>query len=483
MERIQWRMGFDGSMERGFESFPSDFTSANGSYFTATFRAKFDESYQAGKTIVAFMDGAGATTFQETDISTEIKKYLGQWHTYTASFLASPANLTTMTGGAATGTMSLKIQPLNRVWDATGATARSALFDNVVLSQASAASVGPQIAVKVDGIAQADNSTATLVSPLVGKTTLYTINIENQGAENLNVSSIDLSGYGLTLVGTGTGTLTPGASTSITASALPSTVGALTGSLTIVSNDKDASDQTYVVNLSTSAVNLMDDFSSGTPGSLGWITESKNTESDSATSVAGGSLVMEVAANSYPWSYQVSKTFASPGTLDTSTLALLAEIKASGVFSGATQNKVEVRLESLNASKNVTGTLQLGQWVDETTAASTPGTDSYFLPDGKNDRVVVLLPEGGNFTSIGGYLTSSGINTSFDPAAPYFRLVVRMTDFDFDLGPGKKVELNFLNLNLSTQGFSVGNGSFESDLTDPGPAAAPTNWIQYPAEG
>ena len=475
--------GWAAGSDAGFMQSAISFTSANGSYFTATFRAKFDESYQAGKTIVAFMDGAGATTFQETDISTEIKKYLGQWHTYTASFLASPANLTTMTGGAATGTMSLKIQPLNRVWDATGATARSALFDNVVLSQASAASVGPQIAVKVDGIAQADNSTATLVSPLVGKTTLYTINIENQGAENLNVSSIDLSGYGLTLVGTGTGTLTPGASTSITASALPSTVGALTGSLTIVSNDKDASDQTYVVNLSTSAVNLMDDFSSGTPGSLGWITESKNTESASATSVAGGSLVMEVDANSYPWSYQVSKTFASPGTLDTSTLALLAEIKASGVFSGATQNKVEVRLESLNASKNVTGTLQLGQWVDETTAASTPGTDSYFLPDGKNDRVVVLLPEGGNFTSIGGYLTSSGINTSFDPAAPYFRLVVRMTDFDFDLGSGKKVELNFLNLNLSTQGFSVGNGSFESDLTDPGPAAAPTNWIQYPAEG
>ena len=475
--------GWAAGSDAGFMQSAISFTSANGNYFTATFRAKFDESYQAGKTIVAFLDGAGAATFQEIDISSEIKKYLGQWHTYTASFLASTANLTTMTGGTATGTMSLKIQPLNRVWDATGATAKSALFDNVVLSQATAASVGPQIAVKVDGTQQADNSTATLVSPLVGKTTIYTINLENQGAENLTISSATLSGTGFSLVGTGTGTLLPGGSTTIAVATTPTAIGAVAGSLTIVSNDKEALDQTYVVNLSASAVSLMDDFSSGTPATLGWVAESKSVESSSATSVTGGSLIMDVTANSYPWSYQVSKTFASPGSLDTSTLALLAELKASGVYDGGTQNKVEVRLESLNSSKIVTGSLQLGQWIDETTASSSPGVGSYFLPDGKNDRVVFLLPEGGNFTPVGGYLSSSGINTSFDPAAPYFRLVVKMTDFDFDLGSGNKVELNFLNLDLSTKGFSVTNGGFESDLTDPGAAAAPSNWIQYPVEG
>ena len=475
--------GWAAGSDAGFMQSAISFTSANGNYFTATFRAKFDESYQAGKTIVAFLDGAGAATFQEIDISSEIKKYLGQWHTYTASFLASTANLTTMTGGTATGTMSLKIQPLNRVWDATGATAKSALFDNVVLSQATAASVGPQISVKVDGTQQADNSTATLVSPLVGKTTIYTINLENQGAENLTISSATLSGTGFSLVGTGTGTLLPGGSTTIAVATTPTAIGAVAGSLTIVSNDKEALDQTYVVNLSASAVSLMDDFSSGTPATLGWVAESKSVESSSATSVTGGSLIMDVTANSYPWSYQVSKTFASPGSLDTSTLALLAELKASGVYDGGTQNKVEVRLESLNSSKIVTGSLQLGQWIDETTASSSPGVGSYFLPDGKNDRVVFLLPEGGNFTPVGGYLSSSGINTSFDPAAPYFRLVVKMTDFDFDLGSGNKVELNFLNLDLSTKGFSVTNGGFESDLTDPGAATAPSNWIQYPVEG
>ena len=465
-----WSGGaYAGAMQQGIS-----FNSANGDYFTATFRAKFETNYKAGSTIVAFMDSAAIAEYSRADLSEDISKNLGQWQTYKASFKANASQL-------AAGAMTLKIQPLGR--NTSGAEFSSVLVDDVVLSQATSASVGPQIVVKVDGTPQANNSTATLVSPLISKTTSYAIKLENQGAENLIISSISPSGTGFALAGTGTGTLTPGASTTITVTTTPSAIGAVAGSLTIVSNDKDTLDQTYVVNLSTSAVNLMDDFSSGTPATLGWITESKNTESASATSVTGGSLIMNVTANTYPWSYQASKTFASPGSLDTATLALLGEIKASGIYSGATQNKVEVRLESLNASKNVTGSLQLGQWIDETTAASTPGTDPYFLPDGKNDRVVVLLPEGGNFTSIGGYLTSSSINTSFDPAAPYFRLVVKMTDFDFDLGSNKKVELNFINLDVAAKGFNLTNGSFEADTISLGGGTPPTDWIQYPLEG
>jgi len=466
--------GWSGSAYAGAMQQGISFNSANGDYFTATFRAKFETNYKASSTIVAFMDTAAITEYSRTDLSEDISQSLGQWKTYKASFKANASQL-------AAGAMTLKIQPLGR--NLSGAEFSSLLVDDVVLSQATSASVGPQISVKVDKVAQADNSTATLVSPLVGKTTSYSVKIENQGAENLTISSATISGTGFSLVGTGTGALTPGGSTTIAVSTTPSAIGAVAGSLTIVSNDKEASDQTYVVNLSASAVNLNDDFSSGTPGSLGWAIESNNVETSSATSVTGGSLVMNVTANTYPWSYQLSKTFASPGSLDTSTLTLLGEIKASGIYTGGTRNKVEVRLESLNASKIVTGSLQLGQSVDETTAASTPGTDPYFLPDGKNDRVVVLLPDGGNFTSIGGYLTSSSINTSFDPAAPYFRLVVKMTDFDFDLGSDNKVEVNFLNLALATKGFSLSNGSFESDAISLGGGAAPTNWIQYPIEG
>ena len=466
--------GWSGGVNAGAMQQGISFNSANGDYFTATFRAKFETNYKASSTIVAFMDTAAVAEYSRTDLSEDISKNLGQWQTYKASFKANASQL-------AAGAMTLKIQPLGR--NTSGAEFSSLLVDDVVLSQATSASVGPQISVKVDKAAQADNSTATLVSPLVGKTTSYSVKIENQGAENLTISSATISGTGFSLVGAGTGTLTPGTSTLVAVTTTPSAIGSITGSLTIVSNDKDSSDQTYVVNLSTSAVNLNDDFSSGTPESLGWAIESNNVETSSATSVTGGSLVMTVTANTYPWSYQASKTFASPGSLDTSTLALLAEIKASGIYDGGTQNKVEVRIESLNASKNVTGSLQLGQSVDETTTPSTPGAGSYFSPDGKNDRVVVLLPEGGAFTPVGGYLTSSGINNNFDSAAPYFRLVVKMTDFDFDLGSDNKVEVNFLNLALATQGFTVSNNSFESDLTDPDTAAAPASWIQYPVEG
>jgi beta-glucanase (GH16 family) len=467
--------GWSGGVNAGAMQQGISFNSANGDYFTATFRAKFETNYKASSTIVAFMDTAAIAEYSRTDLSEDISQGLGQWKTYKASFKANASQL-------AAGAMTLKIQPLAR--NTSGAEFSSLLVDDVVLSQATSASVGPQISVKVDRAAQADNSTATLVSPLIGKTTSYSVKIENQGAENLTISSATLSGTGFSLVGAGTGTLTPGTSTLVAVTTTPSAIGSITGSLTIVSNDKDSSDQTYVVNLSTSAVNLNDDFTSGSPESLGWVIESNNVEtSSSATSVTGGSLVMNVTANTYPWSYQLSKTFASPGPLDTTTLSLLAELKASGIYSGGSQNKVEVRLESLNASKIATGSLQLGQWVDETTTLSTPGAGSYFSPDGKNDRVVVLLPEGGAFTPVGGYLISSGINSNFDSAAPYFRLVVKMTDFDFDLGSDNKVEVNFLNLALATQGFTVSNNSFESDLTDPGTAAAPASWIQYPVEG
>ena len=466
--------GWSGSAYAGAMQQGISFNSANGDYFTATFRAKFETNYNASSTIVAFMDNAAIVEYSRADLSEDISQGLGQWKTYKASFKANASQL-------AAGAMTLKIQPLGR--NTSGTEFSSLLVDDVVLSQVTSASVGPQISVKVDKTAQADNSTATLVSPLVGKTTSYSVKLENQGAENLTISSATISGTGFSLLGTGTGTLIPGGSTTIAVSTTPSAIGSVAGTLTIVSNDKEASDQTYVVNLSASAVNLNDDFSSGTPESLGWAIQSNNVETSSATSVTGGSLVMNVTANTYPWSYQLSKTFASPGSLDTTTLSLLAELKASGIYDGGTQNKVEVRLESLNASKNVTGSLQLGQWIDETTALSTLGVGSYFSPDGKNDRVVVLLPEGGAFTPVGGYLISSGINSNFDAAAPYFRLVVKMTDFDFDLGSDNKVEVNFLNLALATQGFTVSNNSFESDLTDPGTAAAPSNWIQYPVEG
>ena len=140
---------------------------------------------------------------------------------------------------------------------------------------------------------------------------------------------------------------------------------------------------------------------------------------------------MDSSGDTWPWSYAISRTFASPGVIDLGTSSIQVALKAFGVFQGLTENKVQIRLESLNNAMAVTGSIQLGNWVDETTANSVAPLDAYFTGDGILDRVVVRIPEGGaNYTTVGGTLSSSsvGVNTTFDASAPYFRIVIEMTD-------------------------------------------------------
>ncbi|MEO0055339.1 MAG: hypothetical protein RLZZ50_1286, partial [Verrucomicrobiota bacterium] len=179
--------GFGGTPYAGFMQNSVAVNSVNGDFFTATFRAKFEENYQASRTIVAFMDGGGVNTFLEADITDEIAPRLGQWHTYQATFRASAANLAAMNG-----LMSLKIQPLGRRANSTPFS--SALIDNVVLAQADAATVGPQIAVKIAGASRLNGETATLLSPLAGKTTPYAVRLENQGGQDLTITSVAATG-------------------------------------------------------------------------------------------------------------------------------------------------------------------------------------------------------------------------------------------------------------------------------------------------
>lgn len=473
--------GWGGTPYAGFMQNSIVVNPANGDFFTATFRARFEANYQATRTIVAFMDGGGVNTFLEADLTDEIAPRLGQWHTYQATFRASAANLAAMNGQ-----MSLKIQPLGR--RANGTPFSSALVDNVVLAQADAATVGPQIAVKIAGASRLNGETATLLSPLVGKTTPYSLRLENQGGQDLNISSLSatggfaLSGVTLPIV------LAPGASRVVTVTASPAALGPVTGALTVLSNDKNAADQSITVNLSATAVPLSDTFDgAATPAQLGWFTfaSSANLAASSTLTQASGALVLAVDSTNddYPWTYIVSKPFASPGPIDLASSSLQVALRAQGVYAGLTENKVQVRLESLNAAGAVTGRIELGSPVDETTAGAAPGGTAYFAPDGTPDRVAVRLPEGGGYTTVGGPLASTGVNTSFDPNAPAFRLVVQMTDFDFDLDAGNLVQVDAITLNLGTRAFGLANGGFESNATDPGTGAAPSGWLQFPAEG
>lgn len=109
------------------------------------------------------MNGNDTANFKAVEINDQVAANLGEWATYTVRYNASSADLAAMNG-----LMSVKIQPLGR---RVGAEQASALIDDLVLSQQSAAVVGPQLTVKVAGISYANGADATLFSPLLANTT------------------------------------------------------------------------------------------------------------------------------------------------------------------------------------------------------------------------------------------------------------------------------------------------------------------------
>jgi len=477
--------GWSGSAYAGFMQNQIAFNSANGDYFTASFRAKFETNYKSDSTIVAFMDAGATTELYVANLAEEISQNLGQWHTYRASFKASTSQLATLNGK-----MTLKIQPIGRT--ATGVEFSSALIDNVVLSQVTSASVGPQIGVRLNSATQTDNGSTVLVSPPVGRPTTYSLKLANTGAENLIISSITLSGSSISLVSaTLPATIIAGGTQTFSMTTTPSSIASIASILTINSNDKDTADQAFVINLSTTPINLTESFNgSETPTQLGWssVASTEGLATASSLTKASGALVLNVdsSADDYPWSYSISKTFTSPGVLDLSASSLLVALKASGILSGSGNNKIQIRLESLNNAQAITGSIQLGAWVDETTANSIPNTLDYRKADGINDRVVVYVPENSaSYTTVGGSLSSpsTGVNTTFDTSAPYYRLVIQMTDREFDVDAGNLVTIDSIALDFSLKPFSLANGSFEDDTTNVSTGLAPASWLQFPIPG
>ena len=450
-----------------------DIFANGGGVFTLTFDAFFPADYSATSTSISFLNYTTLDTIADVNINSQIGSGRGSWQNYSVRFVPTSAQFEALK----TGKLKFKVQTDGRVG--------TALFNNFILRQQSASEIGPQISTIVSGNSQNNNSSYKFASPLIGKSTVYSMQLANTGAENLTVSSITLSGTSFALLNATTPmTIAPGGSQSFSITASPTSSSLLSGILTINSNDKETADQAFVVNLAASPVNLSDSFdSSESPSQLGWVSSSSTASilTSSTTTVSGGAMQINIDSSTgdYPWSYALTKTFASPGTLDLATSSLLVSLKTSGVFEGLTQNKVQVRLESLNSALAVTGSIQLGTWIDETSPAN------YFAGDGINDRVVILVPEGGSsFTQAGGTLASTGVKSAnFETGAPYFRLVIQATDFEFDNDNDNVIELDSVSLSLGVSPFSLANGSFESDSTDVGTGAAPTSWIQYPAEG
>jgi len=487
--------GWEGTPYAGFMQENIPFNSVNGDFFTATFQAKFEGNFYADSTIIAFMDGL--TEIATKDITGEIKANQktdgesGSWRTYQATFKATPAILSA-------GRLTLKFQPITRTLTTMG----SVFVDQVSLTQTNSAAIGPQIAVKINEISQPSNNVSkALISPIVGQSNVYQLKVENTGGQDLSVTSVNVSGTSFSVDnGASARTILPGASSVYLIRTAPTVSGPLTGTVTIVNNDKETSDRNFTIPITAVAASLSDSFdSSDTPANLGWVAfaSSNNLLNNSSVTNTNGNLRLKINAAStvtdWNWTYGVQKTFVSPGPLNLSNSQLALRLCATGAFTGISgrpdlsTNKFEVLLESLNQYQEVSGSIRFGSWVDEKSPAATKGSLSYFTADGTNDRVVLVLPDNTNtyttfnFTNLS--QTSNIVQSKFVANAPYFRLTLRANDANFGRDTNNTILVDSLGLSISQLSFALANGGFELDASNIPAPTPPISWLQYPVEG
>ena len=382
--------------------------------------------------------------------------------------------------------------------------------------------LGPQVLVKAGNTPCTNGGTNVLFSPLIGKKSSYLFVVDSIGTTNLVVSNVVVQPATL-LTNTNSFTLgssltntviAPGGSKSFVMNVTPTNSSFVQRWIKVVNNDVDTStnailnDQIFKITLESTPVSQSDDFNSSgtTPNKLGWstfVTPGGNWTTNTTyvpLELTNGTLKLQVNSKdgmgSTPWYCGVQKSFASPGPINLSQSTLSVSLNASGAYTNIFTNKIQFYIESLDVSGNPTGRLSLGQWVDETTAGAAPSSDAYFTSDGKIDRVVSYVPEGGtDYTTISGNLaaaidessTAIKAGATFDPCAPAFRIAIRITDLDFDLDNNNVLEIDWVNMNLVTddsQTFSVKNGGFESDATLGSTeleerTSTPTAWKQW----
>ena len=455
-----------------------------GKIFVLSFDAFFPTDYQSSDTSIAFY--AQGDERKNIDLGPQLAGKLGEWHNYEVSFTASDAEFDQF---AANG-MRFKIQPESR-------TGGDVLLDNFVLKQRTPVQVGPQLAVVVGGGQYASEATTDLFSPLVGYSTPYLVSLVNSGAEELTISSVSSSPGDFTWVpGSGTQfpvTLLPGEFLGGTLTVDPATLGQLSGALSVVSTDPDS--PSYLLNLQTSPLAAFDDFESGTFESLGYtLFGDYQLPAATTTRVEGG--VLNIAFNATPGASEadlpylmgIFKDFASPySRLDEALSSMSTALKQAGSFDGLA-SPVQVVVSSLSATGAVTGSLNLGDPIDETTAGALPGSDAYFEPDGITDRFGVVVNNGLSlaptpFSEPLEQAVNDEQNANFDFNASAFRLTLAWTDFNWDLSANNTVQVDALGILLAqgVQQFVVANPGFEADSANPGGENPPVGYQQNPS--
>jgi len=403
---------------------------------------------------------------------------------------------------------------------------------------------GPQLAVKIAGLSSSNNGTNQLPAPIIGKPQTYLIKLENNGNTNLVITNLVLSNTVANSFSLGSSptnvTIAPSASLTIPLIAAPTTPAALAGVLTINNNDNDSADSNFRINLSSVPLQPIENFTNPATGLLGWSQFAGTPGNDPSANLLARSILsltpdaLSLAVDSSadgdsgidgtgPWWSGIQREVASPGSLDLTNSIFRISLRSRGGSTGPlnswtsnNKNKVEVRLESLNTPGDAaTGSLQLGIPIDDETHSVTNGivrSVNSGEPDQFYDRVAVELTNnsssfvtaGGNLsaliTSASGNSLSRAINGSIaripvpitngtitptaplDLNAPFYRVVVVMTQGEFDYDADNLLEIDSIELQLATASkFELANSSFEEDPsagTNPR-SFIPTGWKQW----
>ena len=452
------------------------FLKTDGDTFTASFRAKFESNFRAERTIISFQTSAGMT-LSTSEITSLVNQRKGaDWGIYSATYKVPAGTMSTIAPNGTSGQMRLVIQSIQHEHVSESG---AAFFDDITLSQSTSPTF-PEIAVSLNGAALSKGLSYNLVSPVIGKANDYFVVIENKGTENLSISSIGLSNANFSLVGSTSGlTVAPAQSTSLILRTTPVNSTPLSTTLTI--NNSDTSNNPFSVVFSALPVTLENDFSSGTPEALGYINQASQNamlpqNGDPYLSIVSGVLQLKTYGSDYPWANTLTKTFLAPGPIDIASSQFNIRLRASGTTASYSNHRIALRLESLDASLLVTGSAQFGSVFNN---ESNPGGPTY-------SRIAVELPKDDNYHDLGGLLSTASSNT-LNPNAPYYRLVVEMTDWNFDINTEAKLEIDSMSVSLVPKIFAITNGGFNEDTNDPvsnDHTGTPfTGWIQNPAPG
>ena len=398
---------------------------------------------------------------------------------------------------------------------------------------------GPQLAVKIAGLPSSNNGTKQLPAPIIGKPQTYLIKLENIGNTNLVITNLVLSNTVPNSFSLGSSptnvNIAPSASLTIPLIAAPTTPAALAGVLTINNNDNDSADRNFRINLSSVPLQPIENFTNPATGLLGWSQFAGTPSTDPSTNLIANSILslaqdaLNLTVNSTgldtgaPWWSGIQREVASPGSLNLANSVFKISLRSSGGSTGPlnswtsnNKNKVEVRLESLNIPGGAaTGSLQLGIPIDDETHNVVGGVATSLnngQPDQFYDRVAVELNnDSPSFVTAGGNLSalissastnslSRAINGSIaripvpitngtitptaplDLNAPFYRVVVVMTQGEFDYDADNLLEIDSIELQLATASkFELANSSFEEDSSAGTNARSfvPKGWQQW----